>query len=181
MTIYNVDVLTAMRSTCTEWESCPTTTIKNYFLHFFKKYGEHSVEVDKNGGCEEIRMQMERNTTENGVTVTRIGMDALLHPKDEEDVANPVTIEEMGCSPAGVAKEALKETEKEFSLKNKGLYSFEEELTGLAVANPVLGRFGFIDVGLISKFHGFQRELRSKKVAELKQTIITDNFKILTK
>lgn len=81
---------------------------------------------------------MERNATENSVTFTRMGMDALPHPEDEEDVVEFNTFEELDRTAAGVAEEATKKTEQDISLEKEDLYSVEEEPKGLAVANAAL-------------------------------------------
>lgn len=165
-----------MRWTVSEWNECPEETIKNCFLHCFKREPVSAVEVDESGGADEIRAEMERNATEHGVTFTRAGIDALLNPEEEDDVVESFSFEELVRSAAGVEDVIIEEPDQDTSLEAEGLYTVDEELKGVAVTNAALSRLGLLTADLGSKLRGCQRELRAQKIAELKQTTITDHF-----
>lgn len=67
------------------------------------------------------------------------------------------------------------------SPETDGLYTVDEVLKGLSSANAALTRFGLLYRVLLATLHGFQRELRAQKLAELKQTTISDHFKSSSK
>jgi len=67
--------------------------------------------------------------------------------------------------------------EEDVSLETECIYSVEEELKGLAVALATLDRHGLLTADILSKLSCCQRELRAQKLAEMKQTTITDHFK----
>lgn len=94
--MYSVDILSAMRWTTTKWEECPSDTIMNSFLYCIKQGDEIILDGAVTGAIVEVREQMERNATESGVDFTKIGMDKLLNPGDEDNIIEDVTFEKLG-------------------------------------------------------------------------------------
>ena len=83
--IYNVDVLTAMRWVTEEWDTCPSDVIENCFNHCLKATAQIG-EEEREGGSEMVIEDMERDATEHGVTFSRVGLENLLCPEEEDDV-----------------------------------------------------------------------------------------------
>lgn len=124
-------------------------------------------------------MELEQNAHRNDVTFTQTGMDALLNPKDGDDVIESFSFEKLGRTTAVIAEVAMNDGEEDESVETEGLYSAEEELKGLAVSSSALERFGLLNADILPKLHGCQRELKAHKVAFMKETTITDHFKTL--
>lgn len=164
-----------------EWKAWTEETITNCFLHCFKHEPGRIVEVEESGGVDEIREEMENITADHGESFTRAGIDALLHPDEEDDVVESISFEELGLSAAGLEDVVAEEPEKDVSLETDGLYTVEEELKGLAVANADLVRFGLLNMDLLAKIRGWKRKLRAQKLAKLNQTTMTDHFKSSSK
>ena len=122
-------------------------------------------------------MQMERNATKQGIAFTRVGIDALLNPKEEDEVVESFTIQELGMSVAGVKFVISEEPDKDEYLEEEGLYTVEEELKGLAVSIASLKGYGLLNTELVSKLRRCQRELRAQKLFDMKQTTIMDHLK----
>lgn len=136
--MYDIDVLMAMRWTCTEWKTHRTALIKNVIFHCLRNDGKGDLDVGETGGFDEICVQIEQNATENGMNSTRIDMKDLIYSEDEEDVVKTVTFEKPGRTAAGVAEKDVKEMEKDVLLEDESLYSVEKERKGLPVSNKPL-------------------------------------------
>lgn len=87
-TVYNVEVFTVKLLKVTDWETCPAEIVKSCFKQGSKQEADRPAKVYESGGGEKLRAQMQRNATEHSVSVTCIGMDALLISKEENDVVD---------------------------------------------------------------------------------------------
>lgn len=116
------------------------------------------------------------HTNERGVRYSRVGINNLLNPTDEDDVLENVDI----CTQAVFSaspEETLHQNDilVEESLE-KVQFSTDERLKGLAVAEVIFERLGKLGEGLDRVFIEFQLFLRLERVACMRQTIIEDHF-----
>eukprot|EP00171_Calliarthron_tuberculosum_P004123 IDg4123t1 len=138
--IYNVDILCAMRWTDFEWNACPGSVIKNCFDHCLKQ-GVRKTEEERGIATSSTVDSMERDATENGVAFTRAGLENLLNAEEEDDVTEDPTLEDLGREVAGQNDEVLSEAEPDEMAEEEHL-SVEQELLCLAQARSILERHG---------------------------------------
>lgn len=172
--IYNVDILTAMRWTKEEWESCPSSVIKNCFLHCLKQ-GENFTAEERGDIYGETVDKMVRDATEHGVGFTRIGLEYLLNPPEEDEVMEEVNLKDLGLEVAGVSQTesedvGLEEPEEDLA------FTVAQELEFLARARSILESRGELNEVGRKAFSSCQRTLRVEKVESMKQTTIIDHF-----
>lgn len=72
---------------------------------------------------------------------------------------------------------ASEESEQDAALETDVLYNVDEELKGLAVANPGLAPFALLNSDLLTKLCGCQREQPAQKIVDRWRTTINDLFK----
>ena len=102
--IYHVDILTAMRWTVEEWESCPATVIKNCFSHCFKQDCQAIEELEAELQAKTLQ-NMERDAKEHGIAYTKTGIQNLLNPGDEDNVVEDLNYDELVREVAGLPEE----------------------------------------------------------------------------
>eukprot|EP00171_Calliarthron_tuberculosum_P021547 IDg21547t1 len=138
--IYNVDILTAMRWAVKEWDDCPATTIRNCFVHCTKLGAENGPGLSEDGNREEVQAEIESLFEEYGMPFSRIGIEALLNPAEEnEQVIEETTFEGLVRDVAGVeepndGEDAGESAAGVINAEEDGLYSAKEELRVLAIA-----------------------------------------------
>lgn len=173
--IYNVDVLCALRWAEEEWKACPAQVIKNCFDHCLKQ--GVSLNEEERGNCGSSTAEsMERDAKEHGAKFTRVGLENLLNPAEEDDVIEELTLEQLGRDVAGTEVEEI-EDEVVDQIETEEALSLEQELQCLAQARSILERHGGLCEAGRKAFSNCQRSLRLEKVASMKQTSILDHFK----
>lgn len=173
--IYNVDILCAMRWTQEEWESCPANVIKNCFDHCLKQDVEKS-EEERGSAVRSTLDSMERDATEHGARFTRTGLENLLNPEEENNVTEEPTLEDLAREVAGMDADSAAESDTE--LQEEGdVMSVQQELHVLAQARSILEKNGGLCEEGRKAFYKCQRSLRLEKVASMRQTSILDHFK----
>lgn len=70
-------------------------------------------EVEASGNIDRNCMQIERDATEHGISLTRVGIDALLNHTGEDAVVETFTFDELGRSASGVKYIILEESEND--------------------------------------------------------------------
>ena len=172
--IYNVDILTAMRWTKEEWESCPSSVIKNCFLHCLKQ-GENFTAEERGDIHRETADNMMRDATEHGVGFSRIGLENLLNPPKEDEVMEEVNLKDLGLEVAGVSQNESEDVGLEDPEKDLAL-TVAQELDFLARARSILESRGELNEAGRKVFSSCQPALRVEKVESMKQTTINDHF-----
>lgn len=173
--IYNVDVLTAMRWVSEEWDMCPSEVIENCFNHCLKLTAQ--IEEEKREGSSKMVIEdMERDATEHGVTFTRLGLENLLCPEEEDDVVEVVSFQQLAYEVAGIPDPEVREEEEQPCEEEAEFLSAEKELETLALAREILERHGGLCDEARKAFSNCQRHLRTEKTASMKQTTIFDHF-----
>lgn len=178
--IYNVDIITAIRWTYDEWNACPSTVIRNCFQHCFKQ-GGLSAENERGQGessetaDQECLSSMQRDATESGVEFTTAGLRDLLNPAEEDDVNESVTIEELGKDIA-VDDTSVPEVDADEQPDADSSESVDQQLHCIAVAKACLERMGTLSADTNLAFLNCQRALRLDKQSNMKQTTILDHF-----
>lgn len=174
--IYNVDILTAIRWTCAEWDSCPREVIKNCFTHCLRQTGQTSTaELEKEINGDALQ-SMARDAAEHGVEFTRPGLESLLNPADEDVVAEEVIREELVRDVAGLQAEPVSNSDQDEREDSEEVYSFDEQLKSLAIAKATLERCSTLNACCVKAFTQCQLELRLQKARSMKQTTIGDFF-----
>lgn len=173
--IYNVDVLTAMRWTTEAWSACPPAIFKNCFLHCLKSSVE-IVEEERGVNNSDVVDQMERDANEHGVTFTKVALESLLCPEAEDDVTEVVTMQSLANDVANIDDQELVEHVYEDHDDEVESLSMEKELETLALARSILERHGDLCDVSRNAFGNCQRRLRIEKTASMKQSTILDHF-----
>lgn len=117
--------------------------------------------------------------TEHGVSLTCDGLESLLNVDDEDGVVKKFSFEKRVHSTAGI--EALQSSDpvKEVPQDYESLSIVKEELNGLAVVSAALERLEYFKSDVQAVLRTCQRELRAQKLANMNQTVITDQFKLI--
>lgn len=172
--IYNVDILTAIRWTGEEWENCPPRVIRNCFLHCFKK--QDICEKERGDDREDVLNRMESDAEEHNVAYTRAGLENLLHPDGEDDIEENVGVEELRYEVAGVDIVTQSSDGEESVEVDDSMMTTAQELECLAIARSILERHGVLGEEGRKAFGTSQRLLREEKRASMVQTKISDHF-----
>lgn len=173
--IYNVDILTAIRWTYDEWNACPSTVIRNCFRHCFSQGGTSQDAVSSEQADQDCLSSMQRDAAESGVEFTKAGLRDLLNPAEEDDVNESVTIEELGRDIAA-AETTVSEVDGDEHPDTDSTESVEQQLHCIAVTKACLERMGSLSPDTNLAFLNCQRALRLEKQSKLKQTTILDHF-----
>lgn len=168
--IYNVDVLTAIRWTEQEWANCPPKVIFNCFTHCWKLET-----TDEEGTiADETLHYMARDAEEHGLRVSKANLEFLLIPTEENSVTKEVTLEELGKEIAGVDDP---ESEEDEGSEDEELYpNATVQLQSLNAAKATLERHGHLNEDYRKAFYECQRALRLEKQRSMTQTTIEDHF-----
>lgn len=173
--IYNVDILTAIRWAYEEWSACPSEVIQNCFRHCFSQGGV-SAHVESIEEAEQNCINsMERDANDSGVQYTSAGLRGLLNPEEENDVSESVTMEELGRDIADVSTPDS-EIEDEEQPDTDPTETVEQQLHSIAVAKASLERMGSLSQETKLAFLNCQRVLRLERQSKMKQTCILDHF-----
>lgn len=172
--IYNVDVLTAIRWTEREWEECPASVIENCFKHCFKKEGEEDPGSDDALRDEEVLAQMSRDASEHGVHVNTDNLSNLLNQQGENNVTEEVTIEDLSLEVAGIE---CPTDEQESSDSDEDVpANISAQIQSLSYARSVLQRYGNLTEESSKAIYETQRTLRLEKQQKMTQTTIQEHF-----
>ena len=169
--IYNIDVLTAIRWIMAEWADMPSSCIEHCFRHCFG--GE---EGGGSGFIEEgsdLRDGLIHDLNANGIQFTSIGIESLLNPDGEQDVTEPLLDSNQVAFISGSAEPVEVVEGEEDEMEE---YSITEQLKALAISTASVERLGFGDNAYLKAVRGCQKELRAQKAASLRQTTIVEHF-----
>lgn len=172
--IYNIDILTAMRWTVEEWGRCPGDVIHNCFNHCFRKAGELGRDIEKEVEVETME-NMQRDAYEHGGTVTQAGLQNFLNPEEEDNVLEQVNYDDLVREVAGIEDDEA-EQEEQIVTAEEDFYTIEQQLQSLAIARAVLEQHAPLSVDFRQAFCNCQRKLRLEKQRGMKQTTILDHF-----
>lgn len=173
--IYNVDILTAIRWAYEEWNACPSIVMRNCFRHCFSQGGLSSEVESTENADEDCINSMQRDATESGVHFTTAGLKDLLNPSEEDDVVESVTTEELGREIAAVDSN-VSEVDVDEQPDSDSTESVEQQLHCIAVTKACLERMGSLSQDTKLAFLNCQRALRLEKQSNMKQTTILDHF-----
>lgn len=97
---------------------------------------------------------MEHIAEDHGASFTRAGIDALLHPNEEDDVVESVSFKELGQLADGLEGVFTEEPEQDVSPETDVLYTVKKEPKDLVMDNVSLAHFGFINRDSLFKLRG---------------------------
>ena len=141
--IYNVDILTAIRWTAEEWANSPAQVIRNCFDYCFKRqeiYEEGSGLVR-----EEMISSMEQVAEEHHVAYKRDGLESLFQLEGEDDVEEQVDLEDLRNEVAVVENGSQCSNGEDNVEEEENKLSTAEELRCLAMARCIMERHGVLD------------------------------------
>lgn len=131
--IYNIDFLTALRSVIEEWNTWSPEFIQKCFMHCCE---EQKCENTFNNATA-LQEQVVRDLNEQGVPYTRVRIENLLEPEEEDEVTEAITLDNQVPYIAGRASDDFAGSEDEGDA-----YSIAEELKAFARATEALQRHG---------------------------------------
>lgn len=170
--VYNVDVLTAMRWVKNEWEGLEKETIANCWRHCFQDSSTLTPQIESYNVESAIA-----DAHEQSVRYSRIGIQSLLNPPEEDDVIETLEVSAQAAAIAAVPQAGdVNVDQEEEDADAASTWNVDEQLKGLAVASAVFDRLGKLDGGIRRVFRECQRSLRLEKASLLHQSTILDHF-----
>lgn len=174
--IYNLDILTAMRWVEEAWNSVDSTSIRNCWKHCFETLSERLLVNTTQDIETDLRKTVEEDMRAHSVKFTKIGVESLLNPANEDVVREEISFESLVASITQPESSGIKEDSEETEA-DAGIYSVKEQLHGLAVAKDVLSREGLLSEETEKLILDRQRALRFERLQNMRQTSIVDHFK----
>lgn len=175
-TVYNVDVLTAMRWLEEEWHAVDSMVTRNCWRHCFD-FSRNNASADTVCNINSyLKKLVEEDMQGHSVMFTEIGKKSLRNSLNKDFVRVEISFGNLVLSITkydfAVEKDDAEETEAE-----AGMYSVKEQLYSLAVTKAVFARDDFKSRKSKKLILDHQRALRLEWQVHMRQTSTSDHFK----
>lgn len=173
--IYNVDILTAMKWVKSCWEATSSSKIKQCWDNCFKSDDG----VPSINPCRSIQTALAADvrTQLNGQNFpfNRVALESLLNPEEEDECLDDFSVNNLLEEIFNPGLDDVFD-EEEVEVDENRFFSVSEQLKGLSVAIQTFEKNDVLNKDIKKHFFSLQRDLRIQRQSEMKQTDIRSFF-----